>query len=277
MGDYSKNLGKRVATRGLKTGHCAICRIKGLLTRDHVPPKCCGNTNTTELRFLAEQNNVAPTQSQGGTAFRSICANCNGGLLGSEYDPELGLLSDEVNQLVSSAYKKKIYLPDKFSFKAKPQRIARAIIGHLLAAISITDTKKVTENNGSIESLRNYFLNPTHALPRDIDIYYWVYTGCEQVVIKNFAVLNSSTLENFYGYAIKFPPLGFLITTDKNLPPNKAVCKLFDEKDIDLDHPALLDIKLSPLPRPDFPESPGENEVVMLNRKQGYKASQKKH
>ena len=83
-------------TRGPLRGRCNICGEEKKLTSDHVPPKGVNRFTRMELHSVSGALNALEgkkkkfRQFQNGVKFRSLCRDCNGGLLGKKYDPALG-------------------------------------------------------------------------------------------------------------------------------------------------------------------------------------------
>jgi hypothetical protein len=218
MGDYTKNLAKRVYTSGLtKEGYCLICGQHGKLTKDHVPPKGCSNKNDTILQFATEK---VTTPCQGGTGFKTLCTKCNSDLLGLKYDPAL---IDLTNQIISLS-NKKFVLPSDQLVIIKPQKIAKSIVGHLLAASStrgqnssLDEIKNGLRHYPFVDALRDYVLNENAQLPDNIDIYFWVYPYKQQVIIKGTEIVKGLLAGNsigYFGHILKFLPLAFWILLD---------------------------------------------------------------
>lgn len=267
MGEYTKQLEKRVKTRGPKIGFCSICRVKTELTRDHVPPQGCGNVSDMILRTFSVQNesNGPKSHSQGGSHFKTICSICNNTFLGIEYDPELVSLYNEVVNLAKSAYSKRVLIPAQSNHIVKPQKIARAVVGHLLAANAM---KFVTDNSISYpfyDSLREYFLNPELALPEKLEIFYWLYPHNDIRVIRALSKTQFGSKKYIFGDIIKFPPFGFWLVWDMpksvNIPLNKLVLR----KDMPLNESSILSFNYRSIPDQNFPEAPSGNEIAAFN------------
>lgn len=272
MGNYTKNLRTRVSTKGSTHGYCAICKESATLSRDHVPPRCCGNIDTHILEFLHSGKPTVSTQSQGGTHFRTICSKCNGDRLGLLYDPALGEMTNEVKFYAQKAYEGSISLPDTIQVKVQPQKIARSIIGHLMAAVATDEIKEPDCSSPVNQILRNYFLNQDSPLPDEAEIYYWIYPGKKQTVLKHFAKQESFGGKLIFGSCLKFPPLGFCITHNSPELQHLGVRKLLKNKDLQLDQEVNININLYEVPPLDFPEKPGERGMVMLANQLGYEA-----
>lgn len=126
----------RVNTRGALVGHCNICDEYGPLTEDHVPPKGTLLVKQVELVRIVELLGTGPISKNrnrrympGGVHFRTLCAKCNNDLLGRRYDKELIRFSNAVSETLKSS----LALPITIRIPVNPGRLARAVIGHVLA------------------------------------------------------------------------------------------------------------------------------------------------
>lgn len=275
MGNYSSSLSNRIHIRGPKVGFCVICGEHGKLSRDHVPPKGCNNFSETELRFLTEKKNEKRSFSQGGTHFRSICEACNSKRLGAMYDPDLINWANEISSSVKLAFTKRLSLPRDINIWIKPQKIGRAVVGHLLAAASISKTQQPSINNPMDKPLREYFLNPKAPFPESYELYYWPYPYRPQVVVKYFGKMNINTKTKMIGHTLKFPPLGFMLSYKNKDYRNLNIPKLIEEKDMGLDEPRCISLDLSSIPEQHFPEFPYNDEMMLYNERNGFIAHQK--
>jgi len=267
MGKYSENLGKRVSNRGPDIGYCVICGNKGKLSRDHVPPKGCNNLNDVELKHLfpSEKYSRKGITSQGGTHYKTLCGACNNTHLGSYYDPYLVNLSNEITSLVMGAKNRKISLPDRIYPFIKPQRIARAVVGHCLAAIAVDEAKSGLISSPISDSLRSYFLDQSSSLPEQLDIFFWPYPSKNQVVVKYMGKSSMYRKGTIVGHVMKFLPLGFWLVWDK--PDSIAIGerKLVPDKFMGLDDVHQVELDLYNIPALNFPEAPADHEYVVLN------------
>jgi len=263
-------LNDKVITRGPKSGHCRICKQYGELTRDHVPPKGSIIISPVELRTLAQDVNSRSVISQSGTNFRTLCANCNNNLLGTEYDPELNKVSNKVGTLIKQycnlQYGNGFDLPPQILIPIKPQRLARSVIGHLLASNYHPDQKDIKESIPFPETLRSYFLNQNATLPNELNIYYWFYPGTRQVLVHgaSMAFFNSPASQPLFFSLVKFPPIAYMIIWKepgrfKITPP-----RLFDNRNIGINDTEEIQINLRKYPRLDFPEHPHDDEANVL-------------
>ncbi len=261
-------------TRGPKSGYCVICGTKGPLCKDHVPPKACDNFSDTELKPL-QGNDRKMSISQGGTHFKTICGVCNSTRLGADYDPELVQLVNEIGATIKASAKGIIALPKTIRVEIKPQKIARAIIGHLLAANSIEHLHEPPVASDLDEPLREYFLNQELPFPEQFDLYYWPYPYRDQVVAKYLSKLDTSSRALLTFHVMKFPPLGFMLAYKKEEYSNLNLPLIIEEKRASFNNSKFLNVDLSIIPERHFPERPNGNEVILMNENQAFKAQQK--
>lgn len=282
MGRYTDQLRKRVQIRGEKIGFCAICGEKGPLSRDHVPPKKCNNLNDVEIRALMPSYSTskisAGTTSQRGTHFKTLCSVCNNTRLGVYYDPALVDFSNEVTSVALGAKSKNILLPRKVHSFIRPQRIARAVVGHVLAGLAVEESMQGLFDSSFSNSLREYFLNDKANLPSNIDIYYWLYPSRRQVLVKHMGksvVTTEGKRETVVGHVFKFLPFGFWLLHDSPRIKSDTIKPLLNNKSISLDQIEQVEIDLYNTPSLDFPETPLDNEFVLLNSEYAVEANRK--
>lgn len=145
-------------------GYCNICDSYEKLTDDHIPPK--GSTKITQVKMLSIHDALGVTEeeakgrrSQNGVKFRTLCKKCNNEWLGLKYDPHLNYFSSELIKYADT----RIALPSTIKIHTKPNLIARAVIGHMLAVgVERSNKSKV------VSHLARYFLNPAFSLPKNV-------------------------------------------------------------------------------------------------------------
>lgn len=269
MGNYSQKINRRVLTRGKKKGYCVICREYGSLSREHVVPQGCGNVSD-KIVLLASDYFNSPEQlkgnrSQGGIHFKTVCGYCNS-LLGSKYDKELIKFTKDVEQYINS-------LTYGFEFNKttytsyKTVKIAKAIIGHLLAANSVNDTSHSEPLGGAYNQLARFVLDENLPLPDDISIYYWLYPYRPIKMLRSIGIINiNDPSQQVIGDILKFYPVAFLVSFGNAKPSTKyGLTQLPLESNQSIDDVRGLKMTYNAPLRADFPEAPSNNEVLLVS------------
>lgn len=161
---------------------CNICGKESHLTWDHVPPKSCYNNGPIKYNpfFKGIPNEKYEGEFQSGIRFRSLCENCNNNLLGAKYDPELNRFTLKISELVQSP----VILPEKMYLKCNINKIARAVCGHLIAAVN-------SYPDGQIyEELRKFLLDETALPPLNRKLLYRIYPYSTVIINQGFLVEN---------------------------------------------------------------------------------------
>jgi hypothetical protein len=267
LGKYSKDLFNRISTRGPEKGYCVICGDYGALTRDHVPPKGCNNLDDRSIRsWVCHFTGQGPvTYSQKGTHYKTICGYCNNTRLGSEYDPALVEISNEITEIIKLAATSKIEFPETIDRDVKTQRVAKSLVGHILAGASISEVSAPPKSAEVLDAFREYVLSPSKPMPDKLEIYYWTYPYKKQVLVRFFSKTRLNAKYAILGSVLKFHPFGFWLVWDKpkgfkiNLPilvrdkSNTEECR-------------KLRFELSNGFPHDFPEAPQSDEVTMIDK-----------
>lgn len=271
MGNFSKRINDQFSNKGPDVGFCAICRVNGALTRDHVPPKNCGNIKNAIIREVFPDNDNSykrKVNSQGGLHFKTICSSCNNTLLGTNYDPALSRVVKEVEAYITKASESRFTLPTRQFFDYQPNKFIRSVLGHLLAANAISDVKR----NDNIDAvapldaeLRVYVLDQTRILPTNISIYYWFYPYKRRVIIKHglMGMLGSGDPNTIYGHVFKFFPFGFWVVRDEsiNITSHIKLPKFNLDTSSEIEANSRLLINFSSIPKPNFPEVSTDNQI----------------
>ena len=210
-----KNQAGSLITKRAEYDRCNICGKMEKLTDDHVPPKFWHNSSIKRYsQGLGTYNpegtqNQFPWKARQGITFKSLCSDCNNRILGSETDRSLQQLCESVkkNMRVGSKH---------FNCRIKPNRVAQAVAGHMLAA------KDYYDDECSIDTeLRKYVLNPSQMPPENMSLCYFLYPHNCIVIGRDFVVgkainmnesyrLPEGTISCIYSY-----PMGFLLLSDK--------------------------------------------------------------
>ncbi|QIE22591.1 hypothetical protein [Caballeronia sp. SBC2] len=275
MGQYSNEITNRFETYGPPEGFCAICRLFRPLTRDHVPPKNCGNVRKSVIQHLfgdsvahATRAKNVPTFSQTGSHFKTLCGECNNTRLGSLYDPVLGAVTKQVQDYFVRSSQSRLSLPRTQLFDYQPNKFARAIIGHLLAANAVHDVRTDGPSPPIDMALRAYFLDPSASFPDNLDLHYWLYPYRSRVIVKHGALgFTGSGGAVIYGHLLKFFPFAFWVVKNDagfhNWKP--AARRLNIDLSTDINAVNRLAIDLRPLESPNFPEAPEDNRMLLIS------------
>jgi len=223
--------------RGSSYGFCSICGSKGLLTRDHVPPRSCGNSGVVV---------IGGTKYQGGYKARTICQKCNNELLGSNYDLEFKKVYDEYNNIIAS--QSRLPLFGYLKIKCSQEKLLKCFIGHFLAVSLFNSDDDIqysltsdTIPRGKIkEDLTQFFLGTSNL--DNYDIYHWIYPTRQLVIMDVFGRVDglcSSPRGLFVGVVIKMFPLAIYIVNNSNIYYSPYKLQKMDTKSMEL----VLDFK----------------------------------
>ncbi len=262
---------KPVRLRGPKRGTCSICGSLAELTYDHVPPRGSVQVAKKDLTYLGDYlggGHVKGLVMQSGIKFRAICSECNNKLLGSEYDPHLNRLSKEAAALLHAT--SSLCLPRQCTTRVRPQRVARAVVGHLLAAEIRDDMTKPLERAPFQDALRAYFLDSAAPLPSTLDIRYWVYSGNADLILHGFVVGSLHRKTSPVCDLLKYPPLAFMVIFEPDPDILIKANPLVANPTLALDEEADLTLQLDPRPRATWPEQPDNDEYVLFNSNVAY-------
>lgn len=188
---------------------CNICGKKRKLTEDHVPPKFWHNSS--QKRYSIAFSTADPPQAKSpfpwkanhGITYKSICQECNS-WLGSEADKEMKVMCDAVHKQLH----REIFLCYE-NVEVKVNRVARSVIGHMLAAKNFYDAECTIDN-----ALRAYVLNKTALPPEDMYLYYYPYEYESIVVARDF-ISGAAGLESAMLSMISSYPLAFLLSNKR--------------------------------------------------------------
>lgn len=251
-----------IATRGPLIGQCNICGDHGRLTEDHTPPKGCIRVGQVEILHIVNRLGTdSPISkgrfSQNGIKYRTLCHRCNNSLLGANYDPAFNSFVNTVGTFLKSPLK----LPSTMSVKGQPQKIMRAVLGHL-SALGVDRYMKGPDT----EPLRDYFLVGTRPLPEWINIYYWVYPYKGQILVRDCAYLDIPIGKPVVTWFMKFFPIAFMVTWNEPPEYDFGLPNLAKWRTSLLDDEVELPVPLSRIVHQYWPEAPTEQSVVTYGR-----------
>lgn len=249
-------------TRGPKNGQCNICGVTGTLTEDHTPPKGCIRVGQVDIQHIVHRLSAEKPQSRGhrsqnGVKYRTLCPRCNNGLLGANYDIAFNAFVNAVGTYLKSSLK----LPGTMTVKGQPQKIMRAVLGHL-SAQGIDRYLKGPET----EAVRNYFLDETLSLPNSINIYYWAYPYQGQVLVRDCSYVDLSVGTPVVMWFTKFFPIAFMVTWGEPPGYNFDVPNLAAWRSCAINDELELPVPLSRIVHQYWPEAPTDHSVVIYGQ-----------
>lgn len=270
----------KIYNNGPAIGFCNICGKHRKLTRDHVPPKGSVKICEVELRTLVghfSANQTKPSRlSQNGVNFRTICSVCNNEELGANYDPSLIEMVNSIGCYLKAEKELNLIIPSQTKISVQPQRVARAVVGHLLAFTNPKHLTKPPLESPYHDALREYFLNPQLSMPDRLDIYHWVYPSNVQVLINFHSVGVRSFKHLIMGSLMKFFPIGFWAVWDKPNEVNLNIPKLVENKQLGIDNEMSLSVNFKGIPRVNWPETPDSDGAILSSEGNSILATQRK-
>jgi hypothetical protein len=240
-----------------KKSKCNLCGHDKSLSWDHVPPK--GGIELTVVQMqtvfdLMSGNQEKPKlrESQNGVKYRTICKECNE-LLGVQYDPTMNDFAIEVGRYLNTT----LVLPEVVHHPVKPQRLLKALFGHLIAA------KVEIENTKFDQIAREYVLDEDATLPEELSVFYWAYPYECSVTMRDFGMFTprGTFNEPAVFQMLKYFPIAYLCvekTEYAGLPSLNAF------RDCGLDETFELPINLRRVEEPYWPESPSDEDNNVL-------------
>lgn len=247
-------------------GRCNICAGVGPLTRDHIFPLGTIRVRPLEVRTLTQALSCEPSQPQqayGSVERRTICEECNSKRLGQTYDPHLKDLCEQVALWIRSNYELHLSLPSSFSVRFKPHRVARAIVGHLLAAEIRPEPYAPLVSAPMPDAMRQYFLDETQPMPERLELHCWPYPSEMQVIIRAAGYGRPGHV--ITGDFMKFFPLAYWVAWDR--PPSVTIPlpRISLSRECGLDDEASVTIQLDGVPPIDWPEHPSSHDLLLVN------------
>jgi hypothetical protein len=249
-----------------KKGRCTICGNPGRLTRDHVPPRGSAGTRDVDVRTLADHLGDDPDRQRtlrGGFNVPSICATCNNVRLGQQYDPELKSFTESVALWIRSRFREGLILPRMATFRSRPVRLAKAVVGHLLAAEQRTRRFIAPRTAPMIKVMRDFFLNYDGGLPATLEIFAWPYPSDLIVVCRGVGVVRPG--HTLVCDTLKFFPLAYLVAFDRPEGFTMDLPRLSIPSHLGPRDEAEVAIDFGVRCRADWPEQPGPNDAILFN------------
>jgi hypothetical protein len=252
----------QVMTRGPENGECNICGEHRKLTEDHIPPKGSVKITQVELLNIVECAGAPkPTRKgrllQNGIRYRTICADCNNNKLGAQYDPVFNKFSADV----LSIFKSPIITPPSIAIHTSPNKLAKAIIGHLLA-FGLDRHRQGDLANACTD----FFLGIDKVLSNRIKIYYWFFPYKNTVILKDSVFMPHYFNHYFCAWVLKSAPFGYMVTWDMPTEVKLDLPNLATYMNSDDAHEQEILMHYHKMPAQHFPETPSEAGAIMYGK-----------
>ena len=240
-------------------GLCNLCLKEKDLTWDHVPPKGGIELLPVEIDRIASclisgLQAQKPEISHDGLKFRTLCADCNS-LLGRLYDPALNKFALGVGRFLRTS----LYLPEIIHLEIRPTAVARAVLGHLLAA------RLSTVDAFFDPVIRTIVSDPDMAIPDNLSVFYWVHPYARQIIFRD--ALMPKKRGDFSEFqrigTLKYFPLGFLVT---DAPQYESLEALTHWRKEPTSTTINVPIKLKEVRDPYWPEAPTPGNFLFFGQ-----------
>lgn len=205
-------LSERLRHARISEGHCVICGSYGLLSKDHVPPRCATTIQPMFQKTVSEyysSDEIKPINAHAGATFKTICKNCNGNILGS-LDHEIKAPIENFINLIKQYLSGVHFYGNIISTPFNAIPFLRTMVGHLLAATSVEVCKNALINSEYYTPLRKFVLGENMKIEDTHDFYYWFYPNRTQITAQQTSFFNNGHL--CHCSCMHFFPIAFLIT-----------------------------------------------------------------
>lgn len=192
---------------------CNLCKkqFPNGLSWDHVPPK--GSIDLSDM-WVEDRTNYyrgtqsKPVTSQNGLKYKTICRDCNTFL--SPYDMAFKDMIESIRKFVYT----KLILPYNVNIVVNPIKIAKCILGHMLASKVGFCTSTYDD------SIRQYLFSDNAILPEGIRIFYWFYPYNCTIISNDIYELDTNTgIQTFYS-VLKCFPIAFTVVFNDSIINN---------------------------------------------------------
>jgi hypothetical protein len=186
--------------------------------------------------------------SECGLVQKTICKECNN-LLGYKYDQELiqlikstSLQCDRIKSLLAMG----LTIPNiELELSLVPDRVARSVIGHLLAA-------RASEQGLTVSDMQKYVLEEDYCFSQNYHLYIWYCPLQEPLVTIENVYIHLPTMSALIYDTYKVFPLAFLFS-NKEMKISGSV-DLLSYKQNSLQNVSL---QMMNYPNPQWPENAG--------------------
>lgn len=261
-----------LSSRPIIAGRCSVCLKRQPLTQDHIFPQCIsvpGQKRISDLLTalaISDKKSSRTHLAQNGLKKKTVCADCNNRILGTEYDPALKIFCDQVAvSLRNLVY----YFGNRVEVKEiQLNKVMRSVVGHILASDDYPSFK-----GKYFKALRRYLLDPTAMFPEDLRAYVWLYPGRDQAVLKNMMIHRMSFPEPMWVNVYRTYPVGFAICSDIQHQLYKGMLEFSDKLTAEITQcfslrfPSKVYVPLA------WPETPAADGMVFMGRNSGQVAT----
>ena len=247
-----------------------------------MPPKSVVPASPIAVRRVADAldrdvDKQPPRAGHTAVTFPTLCAQCNNDELGAIHDPALARFANAFSTWIRGALDLYLTLPHVATVEYQPALVARAVIGHLLAAEPDRELRREPLNDAFTVAMRRYFLSDAIALPAQFRLYVWSHPFSETVIARDIQYLDTRSGDPVTAHTLKFYPLAFaLVSVERNMPRIDAVQIAPVGIDV-VGESAEIEIPLRRSPGRTWPEQPQHSGLVLLNRDRAITVSSSRH
>lgn len=186
-------------------GVCLLCGKKaGKMSKDHIPPQCCGNNGAFRVRAYSENSNYNEEIFNKGVYYSTLCQTCNE-FLGNNYDYVWGEFTTHIARAMETPLHYPIY-GGKLYIDTDPIKLAKSVIGHIIASMNIEGL-----NGHDIEALKNFVCDTNALFPKGMRLFYWLYPYKDKIVSRNLITLVNRRFEGTTCCVLKIYPIAFML------------------------------------------------------------------
>ena len=203
---------------------CSICELNKKMSDDHIPPKCCGNSDKVFYRrftpeYIGSKAKTKDLYSQNGIKFRYICSDCNN-LLGTKYDDELGKFKEVILKLLKGSNEK---------YSIDVNKIVKSIVGHFLASSE-------RDNCTHSVAMRDYFFDRNvEKFFNEYSLFVYFYPYNDQVfIMKEYMVmdLENDEFSNKLFSSLYFYPFAFIFSEKRTDSKGTDLLEFFKHRTV---------------------------------------------
>lgn len=142
----------------------------------------------------------------------------------------------------------------KHHVRCLPQRLARAVVGHLLA-VDLRDSRVAELNTAAmLARMREFFLQPAVLTPPELEMFWWPYAHDTCVIARHFGIMRYGRTGVLVADLIKFFPVAFMVVYSRPDFMNLQLARFPIAPGGGIDDELEVFLDIVPVPRPDWPE-----------------------